>query len=236
MKKDAITKINKIGKIGNVITVIMKIVTILSLIICIGLTVFFAGTPEEFLNMKINGDATINVDLSSIGIKLSEKEINEFKKEWEDESTSASFTVNSSELEVNDATVDENGLSIRANGDIMDFSIHNTFFPFLAACIYLIMTIITLVFVGRLCKAFSSCQSPFEENVITKMKHLAFSLIPWVILSSISSGLTEGIVTGKFNITAGINLDTVLVIILIFVLTYIFQYGAVLQQESDETL
>lgn len=236
MKTEAITKINKIGKIGNVITIIARIVAIMVLAFGIAGTIFFAATPKDFLNINVSGDAIVAVDVSSIGWTLSEKEQNDLKADIEEGSLSVSNGTGHAELEVNSAVVNENGFSLRAYGDMMDFSIHNAFLPALAGCIYLVMTIITLFFVGGLCKAFSTCQSPFEENVITKMKHLAFSLIPWVILSSITNGLMDGFMTGKFNINASINLDTVLVIILIFVLTYIFQYGSVLQQESDETL
>lgn len=236
MKTDAITKINKIGKIGNVLTIIARIFAFLILILGIAGMIFFAVIPENFVKLKLNGDATVNVNLSAINAHLSEDEQAQLQSDLEGDSISVTTGPISSELETNSATVNENGFALRANGEMVNFSLHNIFLPLLAACIYIIMTIITLFFIGSLCKAFSSCQSPFEANVITKMKHLAFSLIPWVILSSITNGLTEGLMTGKYNISASINLDTVLVILLIFVLTYIFQYGVVLQQESDETL
>lgn len=236
MKTDAITKINKIGKIGNVLTIIARIFAIMVLLFSIAGTIFFAITPNDFTKVRVMGDATVNVDLSSIGITLSEEEQDNLKSDLESGSISVTTGSATSELELNNATVNENGFSLRANGNMIDFTLHNIFLPLLASCIYLIMTIVTLFFIGALCKAFSTCQSPFEDNVIKKMKQLAFSLIPWVILSSITNSLMNGFMTGKFNFSAGINLDTVLVIVLIFVLTYIFQYGAVLQQESDETL
>lgn len=68
------------------------------------------------------------------------------------------------------------------------------------------------------------------------MKNLAISLIPWVVLSNISDMFLQYIMTGNYNIALSINLKIVLVIVLIFALIYIFKYGAVLQQESDETL
>jgi len=37
-------------------------------------------------------------------------------------------------------------------------------------------------------------------------------------------------------ITFGIDFGVVLIILIVFALVYIFKYGAVLQQESDETL
>ena len=99
------------------------------------------------------------------------------------------------------------------------------------------MALVTLFFVGALCKAFRYCESPFEENVIKKMQNLAISLIPWTIISSIAESFVTNLLNvGRFEFGIGVDFNVVLVIALIFVLVYIFKYGAVLQRESDETL
>ena len=48
--------------------------------------------------------------------------------------------------------------------------------------------------------------------------------------------MAAGVLYDKMQLNLGIDLGMVLVIVIIFVITYIFKYGAVLQQESDETL
>ena len=101
---------------------------------------------------------------------------------------------------------------------------------------HLALTLVTLYFVGALCKAFRYCESPFEETVTKKMQNLAFSLIPWAFFSSITEMVAQGSFTGKMELSVGIDLNMVLIIVLIFALVYIFKYGAVLQRESDETL
>lgn len=237
MKEQAISKINKMGKVGRILTIIARIFVSIAVVAGIIGTIFLIKLPDNFIKLNINGDATVDVDLSSVGINLSNKEQKDVKKNLEE----GNFTVSvgqgyQSNLDINEANVTDKGFSLRANGDMANFSLHNIFAVTIAATIYSIMTIITLCFVGSLCKAFENCQSPFEEAVIKKMKNLAFSLIPWVVLSTITEGLVAGVMTGNFDITAGIRLDMVFIILIIFVLTYIFQYGAVLQQESDETL
>ena len=82
----------------------------------------------------------------------------------------------------------------------------------------------------------AQCQTPFEENIIKKLQYLAYSLIPWAFFTSVSDSMTSGMMTGNVQVNVGVNLGMVLVIVIIFALTYIFKYGAVLQQESDETL
>jgi len=42
--------------------------------------------------------------------------------------------------------------------------------------------------------------------------------------------------SGSSKVSLSINIAVVFTIVVIFALTYIFKYGAVLQQESDETL
>ncbi len=100
----------------------------------------------------------------------------------------------------------------------------------------LVALLITLIFAGKLCKAFRDCESPFEENVVKQLNALAFSLLPWVVLDSLTESVTESIFTNTFNLFIGVDLGMVMIIFFIFVLAYIFKYGAVLQQESDETL
>ena len=68
------------------------------------------------------------------------------------------------------------------------------------------------------------------------MKHLAVALIPWCIISSVSDSTFSSIVSGKPSFSLSVDLGMVLVVLVVLVLVYIFKYGAVLQQESDETL
>jgi hypothetical protein len=69
--------------------------------------------------------------------------------------------------------------------------------------------------------------------VIRGIKALAYSLIPWVIIDWMQELITLPY-TGTHNFT--IDLSVACIILIVLGLAYIFQYGAVLQQESDETL
>jgi hypothetical protein len=93
-----------------------------------------------------------------------------------------------------------------------------------------------LCFASSLCKAFRDCETPFEDNVIKKMQNLAYSLIPWVFVSAATDSVVSSLTTNMVAITFGIDFGVVLIILIVFALVYIFKYGAVLQQESDETL
>ena len=122
------------------------------------------------------------------------------------------------------------------NGEMGDFNLRKLVVPLVAVTLHLIMTLITLFFIGALFKAVGKCQSPFEEDVIKKMRMFAYSLIPWVVFSSISDMASEGIFNNRVKFSLSVNFNMVFVVLMILALTYIFQYGAVLQRESDETL
>ena len=48
--------------------------------------------------------------------------------------------------------------------------------------------------------------------------------------------VTNSVMSGNVNIVIGVDLMTVLLVLLVFMLSAIFNYGTLLQQESDETL
>ena len=129
-----------------------------------------------------------------------------------------------------------NSIFLSTSQTLNTISAHNLVYCVAIATISMAMTVVSLFFAGFLCKAFKNCNSPFEENVIKKMQQFAYSLIPWVILTSISNSMINSLVSGKFNVNVSIDLTMLLVVLIILALAYIFKYGAVLQQESDETL
>ena len=106
----------------------------------------------------------------------------------------------------------------------------------LLSSVAMAMTIVTISFAESLCKAFRDCTSPFDTKVIKKMQNLAISLIPWTIILSIIDSTMDSFLAGGLRLSLSIDLGVVLVVLIVFVLVYIFKYGAVLQQESDETL
>jgi len=59
-------------------------------------------------------------------------------------------------------------------------------------------------------------------------------LIPWTVVSTVSDVVLYH--SERFPINFSVNINMVIVVLLVLALVYIFKYGAVLQQESDETL
>lgn len=235
MKQEAICKMNKMGHVGQILALIAKIILGIGIVAMVAGTIFVSFIPEEFVNITVGGNAQVAVDLESIGVSLS-KEDQELINNSETDVTSGTLDASGMEYKVNEMTADEKGLLVDASADNITFSLHDSCWVMLLGAVTMILSFVTMWFIGSLCKAVRYCQTPFEETVIKKMQHLAFSLIPWAFFSSISDGMAAGMMYGKMQVNLSVDLGMVLVIVIIFALTYIFKYGAVLQQESDETL
>lgn len=235
MKQEAITKINKMGKVGQIFALIAKILLGIGIAMMLAVTIATAFIPKEFVHVKTGGTAQVEVNLKSIGVSLSEEDIQQINNS-ETEVKNSTINANDVEYNINKMTADENGIFVDVSADNITFNLHSTFWIMLLSTVALILSFVTVWFVGALCKAVAQCQTPFEENVIKKLQYLAYSLIPWAFFTTISDGMATGMMTGKMQFNVGVDLGMVLVIVIIFALTYIFKYGAVLQQESDETL
>lgn len=67
------------------------------------------------------------------------------------------------------------------------------------------------------------------------MSRFAVSLIPAVFMNMVCGGMWSSLFSGSgFAMT--VNLGSVMLVAVIFLLIAVFKYGALLQQESDETL
>lgn len=237
MKQDAILKINRMGRIGTVVTTIAKIFIITGLVIVFALTIAAAFIPKDFLTVRGDGRMAVNISLASIGKSFTDEELEECRTETEKIVEEEDATSGGSEYSINAIHVDNDNILLDLTGEYADFDLHNLVWIMLFLLLYLAMTLVTLFFVGFLCKAFQTCESPFEGNVIKRIKMLAYSLIPWTIFSTVNDAVAMTFFTNSFHMDGiGIDGKMVMTVLIIFALAYIFQYGAILQQESDETL
>lgn len=237
MKQDAILKINKMGRIGTVVTTIAKIFIIMALVVSFILAIALAFVPKDFVTVRADGRMAVNISLLSIGKSFTDEELEECRLETEKILEEEDVTSGGSEYSINAINADHDNISVDLTGEYANFDLHGLVWVMLFLFLYLAMTLVTLFFIGSLCKAFQNCESPFEMNVIKRIKMLAYSLIPWTILSTVNGAVTSTFFTNSIHMDGiGIDGKMVMTVLIIFALAYIFQYGAILQQESDETL
>lgn len=219
---DYVKRINTLGKVSKIILIIMRIFCIVGMVVTIVSGIFcIAVLPSDNTAITSNGNASFEmvVDTNRLPSSISF---------FEDEDiTNESFKLFGTKFTLKDNITDNDGIQTYTMNAEFD-SPNSTIFRYgvagacFAAAIYFAFTLIVVIFAGKLAKALEKCQSPFEESVTKAMKHFALSLL-----------IPLAFMIGEKGI---LNLSVFLAILAVIIFSYIFSYGAKLQQESDETL
>lgn len=237
MKENAIQKINKMGKVGGIIINIAKVFCIIGLFFAMAGTIATLCIPKDFIYFKGSTNGSVVINMEAVGKTLSNEDREKINRGESLNGGSVKFEENGKTVTMEEIYADGNTITLSAGGALnQSVSLHDMAYALITAVVTVAMTLVSLFFAGFLCKAFKECMSPFEENVIVKMRHFAYSLIPWVILNSISNSMFNSILNGKIDVEFTLDINTLIIVLIILALVHIFQYGAMLQQESDETL
>lgn len=236
MKNDIIKRINTIGKVSSIITLICRIIAIIGAVACIVGGCICLAAPKD--TVKFSGGADVNFSYE-VDDKLPVKFFGFGDMESDLRGQSIRFggiSVDITKAEMKDnAGVFEGSVNLD-NIDAAHFIRMAAVICFLIA-IYLAAITVMLVFAQKLAKAFSVCESPFEANVIKRMKAFAYSLIPLGVISLFSgSSFKYASFASVSGLNLNINFTAIILIIAVFLFVQIFNYGAQLQQESDETV
>lgn len=236
MKNKGIKGINTAGLIGYIISVLLSIAVIATMVITgIGTAGAIAIADKE---IKVNMSTAI--DISATGDFLGT--LNNFMKVGEVENLEDIITEDGKTVKVDDSDLSEvsaykteNGFLVNAKTNEKVFTIKNIIVNLVATFIFLLTVEIAVHFLASLMKALRKCETPFCESVIKSMSRFAVSLIPAVFMNMVCGGMWSSLSSGSgFAMT--VNLGSVLLVAVIFLLIAVFKYGALLQQESDETL
>ena len=232
MKAEIIAKVNQIGKAGLIITRICQVCLWIGVVACILSGIVLSFIPDDMIAIHMEHKATVEVNMPEIAGTLTEN--GKSNTTWGD--VESSLKVDGMEYGVVDVRQTEKGVEIEADTDSYTIhfrSIANTVF---LAAVYGVVCLVVMHFVGVVCKKFKECDTPFSDDIVTALRNLAISLIPMTVFSTLTESVMNSIITGNVNIVLGVDLTTVLMILLIILLYMIFRYGTMLQQESDETL
>ena len=230
MKEETLRKINGLGKAGNIIARICRVFLIIGFVgILIGLVAMIV-LPKDFVQIEIGTGVGVKVDLSRYG-ELSEEDQASARRGLE-----KALNDTDKDVKITDFEVTASSVTLRLAKDEMTFGPRTLIGVLVVALFYVAASYVSLWFLGTMCRAFRDCKSPFEENVIRRMKNFAISLIPWAVVSMTMDSITSEFAFSSNDFSIGINLGTVLLVLLILGLCRIFRYGAELQKEHDETL
>lgn len=241
-KESAIGKINKVGKIGTVIITILKVLLIIGMVVTVVGSVLLYIIPDDIFTADMTMNMDMKIDVSSLVSKgdktetLEEQNVGEQLKEEFAKDPETNGTKDNMIIEVLDC--DGNTILLRGIQGVMKISLHRCAFGVAALLIYLVASFVSVMFAGRLTKALRDCRTPFEETVIKALKCFAYSLIPWAFISCIVDNIGNRIWSMSYmpQFSFSVNVSIILIVLVVLGIAYVFQYGAVLQQESDETL
>mgnify|MGYP003306076759 CR=1 FL=1 len=231
MKQEVVAKINKFGKIGEVIAQISRIFVILGAVILLAAGILMLAIPKDLFTLDYYVGMDMQVDLDAIGETVTDEDIEELSME------AYSVAVDGEEMEMVDFTVDRDNNTVAIE---MASQPTNIFHPvkivifILVETLLMVVNFITITFIIKLCKEFKTCETPFSAGVIKRIKQVGFSLIPWCIMYPTAEAAANFMVSNNLNIS--IDIGMIIMVLVVLALAYIFQYGAMLQQESDETL
>lgn len=216
MKNENVVKINKLGKASRIIVSICLVLVIIGLVTAVIGEAAIASINFNGLNIEGTANAVITVDHDSIPKNMVKFEESSFDSSIK--GIGLKWIVNSStennvtKYTIDGAIKDPDGNSIKAM----------LLVAVATAIAFLICFIIALVYGKKLAQALEVCDSPFEPVVLSRMKAFSKSLIPWVVVSVIVNGISA--------------FTVVLSVLVVFLFVNIFNYGAQLQKEADETL
>lgn len=228
IKEQAIAKINKMGKAGRVITNILKVFTIIGIVILTMVTILMLLLPKDLFQYHFVSQDRLEISIDALEkLPLSQEERESLKRgEIQEILSQGTYFIEGDKIVALLSSGEKDGVA----------TVNHLLFIMLCGTVAGVFTLITLIYAGKLCKSFETCASPFEENVIWRMRRFAYSLIPWVLLTDMSESALGSLFEGKMELKISVNISALIIVLALLALVYIFQYGAVLQQESDETL
>lgn len=233
MKAEAVKKINTMGKVGSILAIIANVCVAVGILGVIAVMVVTAVIPKGCAVVKTEGTFDVDLDLAAVDRVLSDEEqarINALSTAGD------RIAINGEEMAQLTAEATATAVKVTADSKTLTLDIHDLSRYLWPALLALVAMEVTFIFALRLCNAFKRCISPFEENVIAKMKALAWSLLPWIVLPAFAESALTNLLSGGFRWNFSLDLTMIVTVLIVFVLVRIFQYGAILQQESDETL
>lgn len=233
-KEPILEKIRKFGTIGYRFSKIAMILSCVLLFISLLATIFFGLVKRDAIVFLSSGQEIIEVNVSGMPIK--EEGLEERGQEIIDRGATFPNMRNDYEYRLTDIILDNDIVKIVSTTQEEIFDVQDFSLIFFMLGVWLAIEMAVLYYVIKICKFLSVCETPFHQNMSMLLKKFNIALIVLTVYSSFGDSLINSIAKGRFAVTMDINMISILAVVMVFGLSVIFKYGAMLQQESDETL
>lgn len=218
MENENVRKINKIGKVSRIILIIVQVCLIIGIVGTVSVGIISLTLSNDLLEIEGLGNAQIIVNEDADALNIVDIDLHEVNFETRIFGIGLKWIVDKTTLD--DGRIAYNIDAAAGGITWRDVKLAVAIGCFIAAIVEILL-LVALMFAKKLAKALEVCESPFEAEVLKRMKHFGFALLPWAV----------------FMLSSGISALTIVLLVLVIILfSYIFNYGAQLQQQSDETL
>jgi hypothetical protein len=214
-------KIQTIGKISKIVALVVCVLAFVATgFALIGATVC-ASIPESWLSVsgQVNGTVEIGSSLSVWKEALE-------RLGGAGEGSFGTWSVEDGKLFVSLRSPDFENIPLTKMAAV----------ALTAAAFRLAFYGVILLFVSKFARALEKNSTPFCDACIKYLKITAFVLLGWAVVGETTLQVVCGMFFGKFRLGVSVNGGMILISLVFLLLAYIFQYGAKLQREADETL
>ena len=214
-------KIQTIGKISKIVALVVCVLAFVATgFALIGATVC-ASIPESWLSVsgQVNGTVEIGSSLSVWKEALE-------RLGGAGEGSFGTWSVEGGKLFVSVRSPDFENIPLTKMAAV----------ALTAAAFRLAFYGVILLFVSKFARALEKNSTPFCDACIKYLKITAFVLLGWAVVGETTLQVVCGMFFGKFRLGVSVNGGMILISLVFLLLAYIFQYGAKLQREADETL
>ncbi|MBQ8944723.1 MAG: hypothetical protein IJ050_09555, partial [Clostridia bacterium] len=248
MEKGKIRSINTInvaGKVGRIICVFLVIAVITCMVITGILTAGVIRISNQDITVRVSREIDIEssgnfLDMLNSFIKIDG--VDNLSDLVPEDGQVITAGKEGKDITIDDSDFSEINVTRKGNALTVNTKAHETVFSVKRVIVNLVVTFVmlgTAAFaihtVKWLMKALEICETPFCENVIKKMTLFANSLIPVIIMNTLCNAVWNSLGKGS-ELNISLNIGSVLLVAVVYLLIAVFRYGAQLQQEADETL
>ena len=214
-------KIQTIGKISKIVALVVCVLAFVATgFALIGATVC-ASIPESWLSVsgQVNGTVEIGSSLSVWKEALE-------RLGGAGEGSFGTWSVEDGKLFVSLRSPDFENIPLTKMAAV----------ALTAAAFRLAFYGVILLFVSKFARALEKNSTPFCDACIKYLKITAFVLLGWAVVGETTLQVVCGMFFGKLRLGVSVTGGMILISLVFLLLAYIFQYGAKLQREADETL
>ena len=233
-KEQMIRKIHLFGKIGQILSVIAMAVQIFALLLTLLAMIFVFTMPKDFMKLRYNNRIEVVLDFS---FAKEEKGLPQVMKELAEDINSGEMKMGIDQYLIEKGSFESGVLTLEGGDEqTIVYTKGRLLLLIFMVIVNILAFLLTTYFIFRFTGKLKSLESPFDPKLILDLRLITISLIPWYFLEILTQEVYEYFVSGSFHIMFNIDIKLLVVIVFLLLISLIFRYGALLQEESDDTV